>query len=64
MVKKLPTSKGKNKKYQDSNFVEKKKSIFEPDYCAVKLSNDPWIVQPFEKYEEIRIETLRKKHKS
>jgi hypoxanthine phosphoribosyltransferase len=40
----------------------KKKSTFEPDYCAVRLHNDPWIVQPFEHYEEIRIEDLRKKH--
>ena len=56
--------KGKIKNIKTAILWKKKKSIFEPDYCAVKLSNDPWIVQPFEKYEEIRIETLRKKHKS
>ena len=39
---------------------KKKKSTFEPDYCAVKLKNDPWIVQPFEHYEEIRIEEIAK----
>ena len=56
--------KGKIKNIKTAILWKKKKSTFEPDYCAVKLSNDPWIVQPFEKYEEIRIETLRKKHKS
>ena len=40
----------------------KKKSIFKPDFCAVKLDADPWIVQPFEIYEEIRIEEIKKKH--
>ena len=28
-----------------------------------KLNDNPWIVQPFEKYEEIRIEDLKKNHK-
>ncbi len=32
------------------------------DYCAVRLPNNPWIVQPFEVYEEIRIEDIKKKH--
>ena len=41
---------------------KKKKSTFEPDYCAVRLPDNPWIVQPFEHYEEIRIEDLKKKH--
>jgi len=41
---------------------KKKKSTFDPDYCAVKLSDNPWIVQPFEHYEEIRIEDIKKKH--
>jgi len=41
---------------------KKNKSTFEPDYCAVRLPNDPWIVQPFEHYEEIRIEDIKKKH--
>ena len=40
----------------------KKKSSFEPDFCAVKLPDNPWIVQPFEVYEEIRIEDIKKKH--
>ena len=41
---------------------KKKKSTFEPDYCAVRLPDNPWIVQPFEHYEEIRIEDIKKKH--
>jgi uncharacterized protein len=41
---------------------KKKDSIFEPDYCAQRLDGNPWIVQPFENYEEVRIEELVKKH--
>jgi len=41
---------------------KKKKSTFEPDYCAVRLLDNPWIVQPFEHYEEITIEDIKKKH--
>ena len=33
---------------------KKKHSTFDPDFCAKKLDTNPWIVQPFEKYEEIR----------
>ena len=40
----------------------KKSSTFEPDFCAQRLKDNPWIVQPFEKYEEIRIEDLKKNH--
>ena len=43
---------------------KKKDSTFEPDYCAKRLESNPWIVQPFEKYEEIRINELIKKHKN
>ena len=42
---------------------KKKDSTFEPDYCAQRLNSNPWIVQPFENYEEVRIEELVKKHK-
>jgi glutamate--cysteine ligase len=31
-------------------------------YCAQKLNSNPWIVQPFEHYEEVRVEDLVKKH--
>jgi hypoxanthine phosphoribosyltransferase len=41
---------------------KKKDSTFEPDYCAQRLDSNPWIVQPFEHYEEIKIEDLVKKH--
>ena len=41
---------------------KKKKSTFEPDFCSVRLNDNPWIVQPFEHYEEIRIEDIKKKH--
>ena len=41
---------------------KKKDSTFEPDYCAQKLNSNPWIVQPFENYEEVRVEDLVKKH--
>ena len=42
---------------------KKKSSIFEPDFCSVKLDSDPWIVQPTEHYEEISIEEIIKKNK-
>jgi|TARA_B100001093_G_scaffold332865_1_gene317834 hypoxanthine phosphoribosyltransferase len=42
---------------------KKKDSTFEPDYCAQRLDSNPWIVQPFENYEEVRIEELIKKHR-
>ena len=41
---------------------KKKDSTFEPDYCAERLDGNPWIVQPFEHYEEVRIKDLVKKH--
>ena len=41
---------------------KKKDSTFEPDFCAQRLEGNPWIVQPFEHYEEIRVEDLIKKH--
>ena len=42
---------------------KKKDSTFEPDFCAQRLDSNPWIVQPFEHYEEIIIQDLVKKHK-
>ena len=41
---------------------KKKDSTFEPDFCAKRLDSNPWIVQPFEHYEEIRVQDLIKKH--
>ena len=37
---------------------KKKSSTFEPDFCPVRLENDPWIVQPTEHYEELSIEEI------
>ena len=43
---------------------KKKKSTFEPDFCAVRLTSDPWILQCFESpWEEMTIEDIKKKHK-
>ena len=41
---------------------KKKSSIFEPDFCPVRLDSDPWIVQPTEHYEELSIEQIIKKN--
>ena len=54
--------KGKIEDIKTATLWKKEKSTFEPDYCAVRLTDNPWIVQPFEHYEEIRIEDLKKKH--
>ena len=53
---------GKIKDIKTAVLWKKKDSTFEPDFCAQKLNSNPWIVQPFEHYEEIRIEELIKKH--
>ena len=37
---------------------KKKSSTFTPDYCPIRLNNDPWIVQPTEHYEELSIEEI------
>ena len=41
---------------------KKKSSTFEPDFCPVRLDNDPWIVQPTEHYEELSIEEIIKRN--
>ena len=41
---------------------KKKSSTFEPDFCPVRLDNDPWIVQPTEHYEELSIEDIIKRN--
>ena len=61
-LKKYEPIKDKIKDIKTATLWKKKKSTFKPDYCAVKLSDNPWIVQPFEVYEEIRIEDIKKKH--
>ena len=62
-LKKYPPLKGKIKNIKTAVLWKKKDSTFEPDFCAQKLDNNPWIVQPFERYEEIRVEDLVKKHR-
>ena len=59
-----PQLKGNIKKIKTAVLWKKKDSTFEPDFCAQKLDSNPWIVQPFERYEEIRVEDLVNKHKS
>ena len=62
-LKNYPLLKGKIKNIKTAVLWKKKDSSFEPDFCAQKLDSNPWIVQPFERYEEIRVEDLVKKHK-
>ena len=40
---------------------KKKSSKFTPDFCPIKLDNDPWIVQPTEHYEEMSINEVIEK---
>ena len=61
-LKKYEPIKDKIEDIKTATLWKKKKSTFVPDYCSVKLPNNPWIVQPFEVYEEIRIEDIKKKH--
>ena len=62
-LKKYPPLKGKIKSIKTAVLWKKADSTFEPDFCAQRLKDNPWIVQPFEKYEEIRIEDLKKSQK-
>ena len=62
-LKKYPSLKGNIKEIKTAVLWKKKDSTFEPDFCAQKLTSNPWIVQPFEHYEEVRVEDLIKKHK-
>ena len=61
-LKKYPSLKGNIKEIKTAVLWKKKDSTFEPDFCAQKLNSNPWIVQPFEHYEEIKVEDLIKKH--
>ena len=42
---------------------KKKSSSFNPDFCPIKLNDDPWIVQPTEHYEELNINDIKNKQK-
>ena len=61
-LKKYEPIKGKIDDIKTATLWKKKKSTFEPDFCAVKLDADPWIVQPSEYYDEIDIDGLKKKY--
>ena len=61
-LKKYPPLAGNIKEIRTAVLWKKKISTFEPNYCAEKLDSNPWIVQPFEHYEEVRVEDLVKKH--
>ena len=61
-LRKYPPLAGNIKEIKTAVLWKKKDSTFEPDYCAQKLDSNPWIVQPFENYEEVRVEDLVKKH--
>ena len=61
-LKKYPPLKGKIKEIKTAVLWKKKDSTFEPDFCAQRLDSNPWIVQPFEHYEEIKVEDLIEKH--
>ena len=63
-LKNYPPLKGSIKNIKTAVLWKKKDSTFEPDFCAQKLESNPWIVQPFERYEEIRVDDLVKKHKN
>ena len=63
-LRKYPPLKGNIKNIRTAVLWKKKDSTFEPDFCAQKLDSNPWIVQPFEKYEEVKINDLIKKHGS
>ena len=62
-LKKYPPLQGNIQSIKTAVLWKKKDSTFEPDYCAQKLDSNPWIVQPFEHYEEVKIQDLVKKHK-
>ena len=56
--------KGYIKEIKTACLWKKKKSTFEPDFCAVRLNSNPWISQCFESpWEELTVEELKKKHK-
>ena len=63
-LKNYKSLKGKISEIKTAVLWKKADSVFEPDYCAERLNSNPWIVQPFEKYEEIKVEDLKKSHQS
>ena len=62
-LKKYPLIKDNIESIKTAVLWKKAASTFEPDFCAERLKDNPWIVQPFENYEEVRIDDLLIKHK-
>ena len=46
-LKKYGPIKDKIEDIKTATLWKKQKSTFDPDYCAVKLSDNPWFVKPF-----------------
>ena len=61
-LKKYPPIKDHIQEIKTACLWRKKKSTYSPDFCPVRLDSNPWIVQPFEHWEETRIEDIKKKH--
>ena len=61
-LRNYPPTKDYIKQVKTACLWKKKSSTFEPDFCAVRLDSDPWIVQPTEHYEELSIEEIIKKN--
>ena len=61
-LKNYPQTKDYIKVVKTACLWKKKSSIFEPDFCPVRLDSDPWIVQPTEHYEELSIEEIIKRN--
>ena len=62
-LKKYQPVKNYIKEIKTACLWKKKSSTFNPDFCPIKLNDDPWIVQPTEHYEELSINDLLKKKK-
>jgi len=62
-LKKYEPTKNYIKEVKTACLWKKKSSIFEPDFCPVKLDSDPWIVQPTEHYEELSMEEVIERNK-
>jgi hypoxanthine phosphoribosyltransferase len=62
-LKKYEPIKNKIQEIKTACLWKKKSSTFTPDFCPIRLENDPWIVQPTEHYEEISIEEIIEKQK-
>ena len=57
-LKKYPPIKDHIQEIKTACLWRKKKSTYSPDFCPVRLDSNPWIVQPFEHWEETRIEDI------